>query len=729
MNATRWTYDGSGWNVLGSLLAMSIAIAFAWIAWRRSKCSTRVGMLEMLRLGLISMAMLTLWQPEWVRTLQPPSKATIAVLYDVSASMLTEDSVLDSGNTEPKSRAQAILSLASKDHWHSPNDDTEFVFEPFSSSGTEDGTDIHAALQRTLDRHSDLRAIVLASDGDWNAGTNPSTVATQLRLREIPVHTVTIGSRQRLPDVGIASFEVPTFAVVGKPLRIPFSVTSSMLNDLDVHVEFLVNGQSVSEQSVRVPIAGTGIGTIEWRPMQVGEETLTMRIVPEARDAIADNNQQSIGIAVRQESLRVLLIESAPRWEYRYTRNALERDPGVDVECYLLHPELEEVGGGRGYLDTFPNDEQLASYDVIFVGDVGVGPKGLSVDECKRIRRVVESQAAGLVLIPGIRGNQASLMPSALGDLFPIDFDLERLRGVGASKPGQFQLTDTGRTSLLTRLESSDTDNEQVWRSLPGFYWYAAVDRVRPGSQVLATHDREATRTGRVPLIVTKTFGNGKILYMGSDGAWRWRKGVEDRYHYRFWGQVVRWMAYQRSMSNGESMRLFYAPDRPKQGDAIALQANAMSSTGEPLQRGTVSAQIVAPSGRMETVSFQRASEDSWGLFTGNFRPTESGDYRVTTRCAETATSLESHISVAINQRERVGMPARPDVLKEISYITHGQSVTIDQLDKLVDLMAAMPPPKPIERRLQLWCHPGWGAAMITLLGLFWTSRKFAGMV
>ena len=27
---------------------------------------------------------------------------------------------------------------------------------------------------------------------------------------------------------------------------------------------------------------------------------------------------------------------------------------------------------------------------------------------------------------------------------------------------------------------------------------------------------------------------------MGSDSAWRWRRGVEDKFHYRFWSQVVR---------------------------------------------------------------------------------------------------------------------------------------------------------------------------------------------
>lgn len=742
MNNARFYCDGSWLNGAASLVVLLIAGALAYAAWTRSKRSIQVGALEALRLILIAMALFTLWQPEWVRTIEPTNKATIAVLYDVSNSMQTKDASIEtSGGTsggqpshssggELTSRSKAIELISSKDQWRTPNENTEFVLEPFSStSDAQSGTDIHDAMQKCLDRYPDLRAVVLASDGDWNLGQNPNAVAAQMRIRNIPVHTLGVGSQQRLPDLGIASFDVPTFAVVGKPLRIPFSIVSTINADKDIQVEFLVDGNRFAEQTVRVPAGGVGSGTFEWRPKHVGDGKLTMRFEPEANDSVADNNEQTVGIAARQESLRVLLIESYPRWEYRYTRNALERDPGVDVECYLLHPELGELGGGRGYLESFPTDEQLAAYDVIFIGDVGLGPQGLSLEECKKIRKVVESQATGLVLIPGIKGNQVSLMQTALADLFPIEFDNQQLRGVGASRPGQFQLTESGRSSLLTRLESNDTDNENVWRSLPGFYWYTAIERVRSGSQILATHDRDSTRTGRVPLIVTKTFGNGKILFMGSDGAWRWRKGVEDRYHYRFWGQVVRWMAYQRTMADGDLMRLFHSPDRPKQGDSITLQANAMSAAGEPLQKGTITAQIKSPSGRIDTVQFQRASDESWGLFTANFRPSESGDHQVTTRCVETGASLESQISVASVQRERVGMPARFDVLKEISHITHGKSMAIGDRDKIVDLLAEMPPPKSIESRFQLWCHPIWGALLIALLGVFWASRKFAGMV
>src|SRR6202042_1748595 len=119
----------------------------------------------------------------------------------------------------------------------------------------------------------------------------------------------------------------------------------------------------------------------------------------------------------------------------------------------------------------------------------------------------------------------------------------------------------------------------------------------KAGTEILATHNTETNQFGRIPLIVTKTYGAGKILFMGTDGAWRWRKGVEDKYHYSFWGQVVRWMAYQRNMSKGENIRPFYPPDPPRTAAVLTLNANVTTPAGEPLRDGAVIAQITAPSG------------------------------------------------------------------------------------------------------------------------------------
>src|SRR5207244_6276853 len=122
-----------------------------------------------------------------------------------------------------------------------------------------------------------------------------------------------------------------------------------------------------------------------------GDETLT------------DNNELSAPIAIRDEKLTVLIVESLPRWEYRYLRNALSRDPGVELACLLFHPGLGKVGGGnKDYIKKFPEGlDELAKFDVVFLGDVGLDENQLTVEDCRLLKGLVEHQASGLVFMPG----------------------------------------------------------------------------------------------------------------------------------------------------------------------------------------------------------------------------------------------------------------------------------------------------------------------------------------
>ena len=84
-----------------------------------------------------------------------------------------------------------------------------------------------------------------------------------------------------------------------------------------------------------------------------------MRIPRDTQELIPENNEISAPISVRKEQLKVLVVESYPRWEYRYLRNALERDPGVELTCLLFHPKLPQVGGRTQLHQKFPDDERI----------------------------------------------------------------------------------------------------------------------------------------------------------------------------------------------------------------------------------------------------------------------------------------------------------------------------------------------------------------------------------
>jgi hypothetical protein len=228
--------------------------------------------------------------------------------------------------------------------------------------------------------------------------------------------------------------------------------------------------------------------------------------------------------------------------------------------------------------------------------------------------------------------------------------------------------------------------------------------------------------------LVTQTYGVGKVLFMGTDGAWRWRKGVEDKYHYRFWGQVVRWMAYQRNMAKGSTMRLYYSPDQPQLHQTVTLNANVMETSGEPLTKGDVTARIVAPSGKADTVRLTSLG-DEWGAFTAHFTVEEAGKHDITLTCKQTGATLEASMFVQGAAAEPVGRSARPDVLEEIAKFTHGEVVVDRNVDKIIQSLAALPQPPPSIRRLQLWSHPAVLVMFVALLSIFWVARKAAGLI
>ena len=47
----------------------------------------------------------------------------------------------------------------------------------------------------------------------------------------------------------------------------------------------------------------------------IGDIELTMRVPPHDDEVVKENNQRTVPIAIREETLKVLLVESLPRWE------------------------------------------------------------------------------------------------------------------------------------------------------------------------------------------------------------------------------------------------------------------------------------------------------------------------------------------------------------------------------------------------------------------------------
>jgi hypothetical protein len=521
---------------------------------------------------------------------------------------------------------------------------------------------------------------------------------------------------------------MPKTLVVDEPTRLPFQAENRFARDAEVTIKFTIGDSEIDSKTFSLASGEVLNESFLWKPTEEEDITLSLSTPILPSETREDNNASQETVHVQRERLQVLLVDSAPRWEFRYLRNALMRDPGVDVACVLFHPDAEVgLGQGPGYLDAFPEStEALTVYDVVFLGDVGIGENQLTETQAEWLRGLVERQASGLVFLPGRRDHQKRLLDSSLGELLPVALEGNP---ISTAEPASFELTPAGRNNILTLLGDKPAENAAIWRSLPGFTWHAPVSRAKAGATVLAVHESSRNTYGRLPLLVTRPFGSGKVLYLATDGAWRWRRGVEDLYHYRFWSQVARWMAYQRNLAESDCGRIIHYPEAPTAGQDVTFHVTLLTKERGPM------------TGAEPTLRWQQSEtneqgtlplteiEGGWGVYRGSWTPPSGGPFNIQIQLPDEDPQVGTTIQIATPPKEASGAPARPDVLRRLAEATKGQLIAPNEIGSLANSLQTLAKQEPIIQRKEWWHHPIALASLLIGLAIFWIARKRLGLL
>jgi hypothetical protein len=274
---------------------------------------------------------------------------------------------------------------------------------------------------------------------------------------------------------------------------------------------------------------------------------------------------------------------------------------------------------------------------------------------------------------------------------------------------------------------AGETDRE-FWERLPGFHWSAVVKKSRPGSEVLAVHSNFKNNWGNMPILVIRYTGAGKTLFMGSDSAWRWRRGVEDKYHYRFWSQVVRWMAHGRYLAEKEGIRLITDPERPKVGEKIFLRCIALDKAGFPLENGVVTANASHSNGLQEKITFS-PTETGPGVYLAEMQAQNEGALKINIETTPYKRKLSVDLKILKDEKEKMGKPITGRQLYNLAELTGGKTSGIQNWKEVINELTALPNPEPVFRIHRLRTNSTWGLLIFSMLAIYWTGRKLLGMI
>ncbi len=652
-------------------------------------------------------------------------------------------------------------------------------------------TDLAAAMKKLLAECGDLAGVLALTDGQDNGRESPEPLARQLGARGAGFWAAAMGCEAPPADAGIIGVDSPDTVSLGDKMYADVELKLDGLKGRKVRVTLGEGKQIVDSQEVAVPTQ-----TFRTR-LQLGEEPkrpglhrYRLEVAPEpggrpVQEVFAANNACELVVAVTEAKTKVLLVESRPRWEYRYLKNLFTgRDKSVRLQHILTHPDTfygqppakpvpasTTRGEGQEEATALPaTEEEWLKFDLIVLGDVS--PEDLAgrlVPEARRapgkspvgevariLRKFVSDRGGTLVLIAGGRAMPARFAGTELAELIPL-----RLRGdetPAVPREGvRIVLTDAGAEHVICRQDVDDERSLEIWQSLPAIHWHSRHLEATPAAVVLAyalspkppkwlTEDppdtdpdlarrrREYQRTRA--LIAVAPHGLGKVLMLTFDRTWRLRYRVGDVRHHRFWGQVLRWATAGKLPAGTDLVRLGADKTRYGPDERPIVRAKMVRKDFSPVVSRQVAVRIYAGRKLLGRTPMSYV-DDSPGLYTARLEPLGPGAYRIeldSPAAAELLGPEAEKVSVEISvapaaPAEQIELAANTGLLARLAQLSRGGSVV--PAWKARQVLEQLPPGTVQEqhrREFRLW--DSW-----VLLALFcaaataeWVLRKRAGL-
>lgn len=741
------------------LLVVLVAIALTALLWIRPPVEPkRRRILTLLRVGTILLLLVVMLRPTIVRVEEVPQAATLVVLADRSRSMTVPDA---SGGDETRyaamretldTSAEPMAKLAERFEVQSFSfadslDDVEMeagrLKLPEKAEGPE--TAIGHAISEITRREAGKRllGVILLSDGAQRAypplDTAPQTAATRLKHLGCPLFTVPFGQAHGLgqaKDVAVVDLLTNEYVFVKNRLPVDAKVRVNGYTNRDITVRLLFesvsdnpsgNGkmQVVDQKVIRatrpdelVPVQ------LGYAPETPGQFKVTVDVPDQAGELVTTNNSQSTFVTVLAGGLNVLYLEgSPPRIDTRFLRSALDASPDIEVD-YLSLSKLSRPGE---LLDRF----KPGRYNVYILGNVD--STAFSEEEMKALADAVQ-RGSGLILLGGFQSFGAGgYADTPLAEVSPIMMNRLERQEPGATiredlhLPGPIEMlpTDIGNRHFIMTLSGDRAANRRLWQDLPPLEVANKFERLKPSAVVLAEDPNSR------PLLVTQTFGSGRVIAFASHGTWRWAMQGFGNLHKRYWRQVILWLS-RKDLT--EENRVWVTPEqlRVRPGGQLKFTTGARSPNGDPILDVQIDAELVLPDGSTKPLRTQRTKDHRSGTLEV---PQTTGDYAIRVRATESSGTLlgtaTGRFLVFEEDLELDNPSADINGLESLAAMTDGRMVVAEQLPALLTELLEKTDELVTRTEVRRTLWDNWWILLLitTLLGVEWYLRKRWGQV
>ncbi len=587
-------------------------------------------------------------------------------------------------------------------------------------------------------------AIVLLSDGQHNSGPSPLQTARVLGSQGVAIYPVALGADTSAHDVAVTGLEHPEMVFQKDRVRGTLIARDQMPAGQPLVASVTHDGEVLWQQQLLTNNTGERRIDFEFTIDELVERlsqqftsnvkqhavplNLVASIAPLHDEAETENNQRPLRFAAITQNYRLLIMDGRSRWETRYLRNVFDRDTQWDVNVIIAGPGTDDETLPRGAANgMFPETrEALFEYDLIIFGEVD--PALLTDHEYIWLKEFVETRGGGMVLVDGNRGRMRAFSDDTLRPLLPVEYVAADIK----SKPSNLQLTDKGRNVPALSFEVDRVANQQFWELLPPPHRINTVTAL-PGAEVLV---EAVVNDISQPMMVTRNYGAGRVLYLASDETWRWRYKAADTYHQRIWNQLAKYVMPRPFASSDEYLSVDTGSVSYDNGDSASIRIRLMGLDGKPATDATVDA-LVWKDGRTASTLSLTADPDVPGIYRGTTGALVEGDYEVSVRASgfsqEALQARGRFVVLPPESGELENTSANEELLQQMATASGGVFLREEQIGQLASLLNPLSSGRVEESDSSLFESSifsySWFAVIVLLLGTEWFLRKRAGLL
>ncbi|HEV7301434.1 MAG TPA: hypothetical protein VGN72_18875 [Tepidisphaeraceae bacterium] len=551
-----------------------------------------------------------------------------------------------------------------------------------------------------------VRGVVL-----WTDGRQVATDAEPNAATAAPVFPVNVAPAVPPRDASVEIVSAPLRPFVGETVTVQARVRTSgrFAGPIDVRLK-----AGNVEQTKQVSPAADGDATVDFtfKAEPAGVLDVVVALPPQPGERTDTNNTASHRMRALAGKLRIAAYAGSPTWDFQYLRNALQRAAWAQLkEAIVVAREVK--------LPLSP--AEILAQDAIILCDIGV--ESLNGAQWDALNQMVSTRGGSVIILANDERvlDGYAQQPQA-ASLLPLRAGVRYAWRVWAGERPTLRVAPAplARDIVSLRLADDADESARRWQELPKLFRVLPLSGLKPTAEPLLIEPDSQS-----PVMTQMRLGSGRVLFVGLNETWRWRRQIGERDQDRFLLQLIRHAAGEPYAARGG-------------GAAIDVDAVTLSPGGSATVRARVQPQDDADAPTESMVL--KVSRDGEALPDVVMAATDAGDDRFEARLTNLASGRydlsidrpdSPHVPLFVEvdaNREMLNVASDPEFLKQLADSTGGAYATVESFEDLPQRLLAAGDARYGLARWSLWDSPQLFLFVLACLGTEWALRKRLGL-